>query len=238
MKNKKRIIVIVMCILSAIVLGLIVKINLENNIKKKIAEEIIEKAVAAGLENVNIVFKGKDRGLDCYKAVVDCSNMDELSVNEMFALDNELSKNYEVFVIGYTSKGDEYDIYPSTKSIYINGEQIYDDYFNSETHKEAVKNEVPNSYSGLYDAKLRYSGVKGVLICTSEDAMERYMTALNNGNEGTINELFSNGMCAYTEQGTKCNIVDKKLTKCKVKLLDGSYAGNTVWVIIEALQEE
>lgn len=97
---------------------------------------------------------------------------------------------------------------------------------------------ISNAYTGAYDATLKYSGTDGVLICTSEDAMERFMTAVNNGNEGTLQELFLNGQCAYTEQGTKCNIVDRKITKCQVKLLDGTYAGNTVWVVIEALQEK
>ena len=60
------------------------------------------------------------------------------------------------------------------------------------------------------------------------------MKVLSNENEGTIEELLLNGQCAYTEQGMKCNIVDMKLTKCQVKLLDGSYAGETVWVVIEA----
>lgn len=64
------------------------------------------------------------------------------------------------------------------------------------------------------------------------------MTALNNGYQGTIDEMTANGEIAFTEKNTKCNIVDKKITKAKVKLLDGSYAGNTVWVIIESLQEE
>ena len=94
------------------------------------------------------------------------------------------------------------------------------------------------SYTGAYDATLKYKGTDGVLICISEDALERFMTAVNNGNEGTLQELFLEGQCAYTEQGTKCNIVDRKLTRCQVKLLDGSYAGNTVWVVIESLQEE
>ena len=95
-----------------------------------------------------------------------------------------------------------------------------------------------SSYTGAYDAVLKYSGTSGVLICISEDAMERFMTAVNNDNEGTLQELFLEGQCAYTEQGTKCNIVDKKFTKAQVKLLDGSYAGNTVWVVIESLHEE
>lgn len=77
-----------------------------------------------------------------------------------------------------------------------------------------------------------------LLICASEDAMDRFMTAANNQNEGSLYELLLNGEIAYTEQGTKCNIVDRKFTRCQVKLLDGSYAGSTVWVIIEALQEK
>lgn len=135
-----------------------------------------------------------------------------------------------------TSSGREYNFsyYVNYDKIEVDGELVYiekvrdDDYSSSDT----------GSYTGAYDATLKYSGTDGVLICTSEDAMERFMTAVNNNEEGTLEELFLNGQCAYTEQGTKCNIVDKKLTKCQVKLLDGSYSGNTVWVVIEALQEE
>lgn len=95
---------------------------------------------------------------------------------------------------------------------------------------------VDNSYSGTYDATLEY-GSSEVLICASEDAMERCMSAVNNGYQGTLDEMLESGEIAYTPKGTKCNIVDKKITKCKVKLLDGIYAGNTVWVVIESVQE-
>ena len=106
-----------------------------------------------------------------------------------------------------------------------------------ETSSDENTTSIPNSYSGTYDAKLKY-GSGSVLICISEDAMDRYMTALNEGYQGTIDEMISSGEIAYTERNTKCNIVEKKFTRCKVKLLDGSYAGNTVWTINEALQKE
>lgn len=116
---------------------------------------------------------------------------------------------------------------------------IDDDYvYMKEVRNDYTASSNNSSYTGAYDATLKYSGTDGVLICTSEDAMDRFMTAVNKGNEGILDELFLDGQCAYTEQGTKCNIVDRKLTKCQVKLLDGSYSGNTVWVVIEALQEE
>lgn len=133
-----------------------------------------------------------------------------------------------------TSSGRDYslDFYVDYDKVEIDGEWIY--------HKEArndYSSSNSSSYTGTYDAKLNY-GSGSVLICISEDAMERYMTALNNGYQGTIDEMIASGEIAYTEKNTKCNIVEKKFSKAKVKLLDGSYAGNTVWVIIESLQED
>ena len=96
----------------------------------------------------------------------------------------------------------------------------------------------PSSSSAIdYDATLEYSS-GDVLICSSEDAMDRYMTALLKDNQGTITEMIWNSEIAYTARGTKCNIIKEKLTKAQVKLLDGDYAGNTVWVVIEAVKKK
>lgn len=243
MERKKKkgifcVIIVIITIIAIIILGQRMKMNSINRTKERIINEVTERVSQFGLEDVVVTIDGKDEEYDWYKVFVDCSNIDEFSADEMFALDNSVRGIDDAFVYGFTSNGDRYEIFASTLSIYKNGEEIYDDYYNSESHKNAVNSEIPNSYTGAYDAKLKYSGTDGVLICISEDAMERFMTALSNENEGTIEELLLNGQCAYTEQGTKCNIVDKKLTKCQVKLLDGSYAGETVWVVIEALQEE
>lgn len=93
-----------------------------------------------------------------------------------------------------------------------------------------------NSSLITYDATLEY-GSGSVLICASEEAMSRYMTALDKGNQGTIDEMIANGEIAWTSKGTKCNIVNQKISKCQVKLLDGAYAGNTVWVVSESIKE-
>lgn len=87
-----------------------------------------------------------------------------------------------------------------------------------------------------YDATLEY-GEGMVLVFVSEDAMERYMTALNNGRQGTQYEMFLNGEVGYTLKGTKCNIVSTRMTRAQVKLLEGAYSGSTVWVIIESIHE-
>ena len=95
-----------------------------------------------------------------------------------------------------------------------------------------------NSTTGIvYDATLEY-GNDDVMICISEDAMERFMSALAKDNQGTVSEMILSGEVAFTPKGTKCNIVTRKFTKAQVKLLDGDYAGNTVWVVIEALKEK
>lgn len=68
--------------------------------------------------------------------------------------------------------------------------------------------------------------------------MSRYMSALNNDNQGTIDEMQSSGEIGFTAKGTKCNIVERKVGKYQVKLLDGIYEGNTVWVISESVNEK
>lgn len=95
-----------------------------------------------------------------------------------------------------------------------------------EIQKESIKG----------DAILDYDGEKS-LIAVSEDVMDKFFKALTNGNEGTIQELYSNFKIAQVPVGTPVNIIEKKLTRAKVKILDGVYKDNEVWVLIESLQE-
>lgn len=152
-----------------------------------------------------------------------------------------LSDHYNTIIInGVNGNVYEYGTDTDYEHLYLNSDILFEELGENYGKRSYVDTEedADNQYAGAYDAKLKDSGTDGVLICASEDAMERFMTAVINNNEGTLEELFLNGQCAYTEQGTKCNIVDRKLTKCQVKLLDGTYAGETVWVVIEALQEK
>lgn len=131
----------------------------------------------------------------------------------------------------------EYGVDSDYEHLYLNSTVLYEKIEESYGKNYNASSDDNNEYIGSYDATLEY-GSGSVLICVSEDAMDRYMTAINKGYQGTLDEMFSNGEIAYTEKNTKCNIIEKKLTRCQVKLLDGSYAGNTVWTIIEALQEK
>ena len=73
----------------------------------------------------------------------------------MFALDNAVRGVDDGFVYGYTSNGNNYKIYASSKSVYKNGEEIYSDYWNSDSHKRAVEKENEDynslSYSTVTD---------------------------------------------------------------------------------------
>ena len=86
----------------------------------------------------------------------------------------------------------------------------------------------------VYDATLEY-GSTDVMIAIDEDAMDKFFDAITNEDEGSLDSLIANGQIAYTAKGTKCNIIKNEITKYQVELLDGDYAGNTVWVILESV---
>ena len=87
------------------------------------------------------------------------------------------------------------------------------------------------------DATLEYQGGKA-LIAVSEEAMDRFFKALTKGNEGIIEELYSSFQVAQVNSGMPVNIIEKKLTRTKVKILDGMYKGNEVWVLMESVKEK
>lgn len=87
------------------------------------------------------------------------------------------------------------------------------------------------------DATLDYEGGKA-LIAVSEDIMDRFFEALTNENEGTIEELYNGFKVAQVNPGTPVNIIEKKLTRAKVKILDGIYKDSEVWVLIESINEK
>lgn len=107
------------------------RISLTNELKK-IAEE-------NGLKDVSITYKGKVPGYDFQEVVIKCSNFDTLTVEEMYKVGCAFDYT-DVFVGSFSCNGDHYVVYPSTRSIHKNGEEIHDDYWNSESYKSAKEN--------------------------------------------------------------------------------------------------
>ena len=143
MDDTKKKIGIVGAIIAVVVIAILViigKINAENEAKQRVIDDVTQRATSAGLKDVVVTINGTIGEYEWYNIFIDCSNMDELSVDEMFALDNAVRVD-DGFVSGYTSNGNRYEIYPSSKSVYKNGEQIFSDYWNSDSHKSAVEKE-------------------------------------------------------------------------------------------------
>ena len=88
-----------------------------------------------------------------------------------------------------------------------------------------------------YDATLRY-GAGSVVVFSSKDAMDRFVSAMANENQGTIDEMLASGEVGYISAGTKCNILEEHLTWGRVKILEGAYLGSSVYVVSEAIQKK
>ncbi len=145
--SKKGIISIIVVLIVIIAIPIIIKVNSVNKAnkvnseKQRVIDEVTQRVTDVGLRDVVVTIKGTIDEYNLYEILVDCSNMDELSFDEMFAVADAVRDIDYAYVYGYTSNGNSYAIYPSTKSVYRNGEEIYDDYWNSDSHKSAVANE-------------------------------------------------------------------------------------------------
>jgi hypothetical protein len=102
----------------------------------------------------------------------------------------------------------------------------------------AQDNEPGSDENGVevYDAVLDFDN-GNALIAIDEETLDRFMDALVRGEVGTINELYENHKVAEVPKGTKVNIIERKLTRAKVRILDDIYKGNEVWVLIESIKD-
>jgi len=143
MDKKKIKLVLVMA--SVVVLAIIIGVFSFNRIK--LTNELKQIAVDNGLEEVSIRFQGKVPGYDFQSVCIECSNFDTLNMEQMYRVDKAFD-NSGVYVSSFVCKGDRYEVFPSTRSIHKNGEQIHEDYRNSESYKSAKENEGKISSKG------------------------------------------------------------------------------------------
>lgn len=238
---KKRHIILVVGIFLFLIVSLIfrqnrenqVKIDQENQIKSDIINEVKASAESDGLKDVIITIASEESKFGSYYVTVDCSNFENLSYDEMISLNSMFTTN--AVIDNYTSNGNTYKINSYERSISKNGKEIYNDYFNSESCKSVQTAKSPSTPSS-YDAKLSYNGGDSI-IAIDKESLDRFLTALSNKNQGTLDELFSEKKVSKVPSGTYVNIIEKKLTVAKVKILSGSYEGNVVWTLIESIQD-
>jgi len=114
-----------------------VKSNAEKAKKAEIEAQVTSIAQSQGLEDVEVVVGNKWSDYDIYSVVVKCSNLHEFSERQLYSLGDAMDRPVGIHVSSYRCNDDTYEIFPSTRSVYINGEQVHDDYWNSESHKSA-----------------------------------------------------------------------------------------------------
>lgn len=100
--------------------------------------------------------------------------------------------------------------------------------------KEAEKKE---SASLQYDATLSY-GSGDVIVASSIDNLDSYLSYLSKDDKDSIWAQLLNGEVAYVDSGTKVNILQNKIATTKVRILEGTYKGNEVWTVSEAVHKK
>lgn len=144
-------------IVSVIVISLSIVIGNVLIRNYRITNELTAIAESCGLKDIKISIGGKIPDYDFYEVTVDSSNLESLSYSQMYSLANRMHAD-DAYVSKYTSNGDSFEIFPSTKSIYKNGYEIHDDYWNSDSYKDAKKNDKDKSnYSSSKNSSSSYS---------------------------------------------------------------------------------
>ena len=110
----------------------------------RITKELTSIAESYGLKDIKISIVGKLPDYDSYEVTVNSSNLESLSYSQMYSLADSMRVD-NAHVSKYISDGNTYEIFPYTKSIYKNGTQIHSNYWNSESYKDATKNDKDKS---------------------------------------------------------------------------------------------
>jgi len=146
MKNNLKKIGIVLCILAIIIVCFVYYQ------KNSPAGQIKEIAKSYGLKDVSVSITGTDSGTGIKLATLSCSNFDSLSIDEMYKLAKTCSWDVDGIWIEYYKQGtDTYQIFPETLSIRKNGNDIHNDYYNSNSHQSAVENEGKQNWINVSD---------------------------------------------------------------------------------------
>lgn len=106
------------------------------------------------------------------------------------------------------------------------------------TDKAESSDKVYGSDNTVTDYQGTLIGSEDIVIASSKDDLEDYVTYMTQKDIDSVNAMISDGRIAYADKGTKVNIMEHKLTMTKVHILEGTYKGNEVWVLMEAVKEK
>ena len=123
----------------------------------RITNELTAIAESHGLKDIKISIGSKIPDYDFYNVTVESSNLESLSYSQMYSLADDMHAD-DAFVSEYICNGNSYEIFSYTKSIYKNGSEIHSNYWNSDSYKDATKNDKDKSdYSSSNNNSSSYS---------------------------------------------------------------------------------
>ena len=77
-----------------------------------------------------------------------------------------------------------------------------------------------------------------MIVASSIDNLDSYLSYLSKDDKDSIWAQLLNGEVAYVDSGTKVNILQNKIATTKVRILEGTYKGNEVWTVSEAVHKK
>lgn len=121
--------------------------------EQEFSKKLKEKSEQVGLKDISYsITKSSYEGYTLYHYNLTCSNFADYSYSQMLKIAKELESIYAgdeiVFLKTISSNGNNYELFTSTNTIKLNGKEVYDDYWNSESHKSATQTSDNSSTSG------------------------------------------------------------------------------------------
>lgn len=141
-KSKVTVYTFIIFVLAVLIGTHVGKIAIRNY---KITTELTAIAESYGLKDIKIIIGGKVENHSFYEVTVDSSNFGSLSYRQMYSIRDSMSLVNDSHISKYTSNGNTYEVYTYTQSIYKNGYEIHDDYWNSSCYKSTTKNDKSES---------------------------------------------------------------------------------------------
>lgn len=92
------------------------------------------------------------------------------------------------------------------------------------------------TYVGVGDEGLLFSESASPYVCVTEETLDKLIDASVANDEIGFNQIFTSGAVFAVAQNTKVLVIDKKLGKCKVRILEGPHYTEIGWVITELVK--
>lgn len=191
----------------------------------------------SGAYSEEVVSFAKELLGDSYAALADDSNTEQqnyenLSMKDKIDIQNYIMSHEEIDEnILWEEIAEKYGI--STEHV----SQIYMDIDVIKAAGEQRREESEAANESIqYDATLSL-GTESVVIANSKDDLDDYINYMSKNDDSGINNLILNGQITYVDDGTKVNVLERKLAVVKVKILEGTYKDVEAWTIMEAVQE-